>query len=130
METLLGQLRDSGIQQVNITTHFQPEKITDYFGSGEDFGVQLNYINEENPLGTGGALGLLPAPTEPMLVINGDVLTQVNFRAMFSFHQENKADMSVAVRKYDFEVPYGVVESEGVQVKSLQEKPHMKFFVS
>ncbi|MBC8506124.1 MAG: nucleotidyltransferase family protein [Chloroflexi bacterium] len=130
METLLGQLRDAGIRQASVTTHFQAKKITDYFGDGEDFGVRLNYVNEKQPLGTGGALGLIPQPSEPILVINGDVLTQINFRAMLSFHQKNHADMSVAVRKYDFEVPYGVVESDGVRVTNLQEKPHMKFFVN
>jgi dTDP-glucose pyrophosphorylase/CBS domain-containing protein len=130
MEVLLEQLRDSGIRNVSVTTHFKPEKISDYFGDGKKFGVNLNYINEEHPLGTGGALGLLQRPSEPLLVINGDVLTQVDFRAMYAFHQEYKADLTLAVRQYDFEVPYGVIESNGVFVKGIQEKPRFNFFVN
>jgi dTDP-glucose pyrophosphorylase len=130
MEVLLEQLRDSGIRNVNVTTHFHPEKITDYFGDGRDFGVELTYVNEASPLGTGGALGLMPRPSEPLLVINGDVLTQVNFRSMYAFHQENKADLTLAVRQYDFEVPYGVVECDGVFVKTIREKPSYNFFVN
>lgn len=130
MEVLLEQLRDSGIHNVNVTTHYRPEKITDYFGDGKKFGVELNYVNEESPLGTGGALGLIPKPLDPLLVINGDVLTQVDFRAMFAFHQENKADLTLAVRQYEFEVPYGVIDCEGVLVKGIQEKPRYNFFVN
>lgn len=130
MEVLLEQLHDSGIKRINVTTHYRPEKITEYFGNGEAMGVELNYVNEEEPLGTGGALGLIPQPSEPMLVINGDILTRVNFRTFLAFHQENHADMTVGVRKYEFEVPYGVVECDGVQVRSLREKPRMDFFVN
>lgn len=130
MEVLLEQLRDSGIRNVSVTTHFRPEKISDYFGDGKKFGVDLNYVNEEHPLGTGGALGLIPKPSEPLLVINGDVLTQVDFRAMYMFHQEYKADLTLAVRQYDFEVPYGVIECDGVRVKGIQEKPSFNFFVN
>jgi len=130
MEVLLEQLHDSGIRHVNITTHYRPEKITEYFGNGESMGVELNYVNEQEPLGTGGALSLIPQPTEPMLVINGDILTRVNFRTFLAFHQENHADMTVAVRKYEIEVPYGVVDCDGVQVRGLREKPRMDFFVN
>jgi dTDP-glucose pyrophosphorylase/CBS domain-containing protein len=130
MELLLEQLRDSGIRNVSVTTHFRPEKISEYFGDGKRFGVELSYINEEHPLGTGGALGLLAKPSDPLLVINGDVLTQVNFRAMYAFHREYDADITLAVRQYGFEVPYGVVERDGVFVKSIQEKPFLNFFVN
>lgn len=130
MEVLLEQLHDSGIRNVSVTTHFRPEKISDYFGDGKKFGMELSYINEENPLGTGGALGLLAKPSEPLLVINGDVLTQIDFRAMYAFHQDHEADLTLAVRQYDFEVPYGVVESNGVFVRKIQEKPQFNFFVN
>lgn len=130
MEVLLEQLRDSGIRNVNVTTHFKPEVISNYFGDGKKFGVDMNYIKEEHPLGTGGALGLLAKPSEPLLVINGDVLTQVDFRAMYAFHREYKADITLAVRQYDVDVPYGVIESDGVFVKGLREKPRFNFFVN
>ena len=130
MEIIINQLRHAGIRQVNITTHFQRDKIKSHFGDGHNHGVVLNYIDEETPLGTAGALGLMPLPTEPMLVINGDILTDVDFKAMLEFHRDHRAEMTIAVRKYDLEVPYGVVESEGVNVHRLTEKPQFSFFVN
>jgi len=130
MERIIEQLREVGIRQINITTHYKPEKIVDYFGDGSDFGVELNYVTEDHPLGTAGALGLMEKPDNPLLVINGDILTQMNFRAMLAYHQEHKADLTVAVRKYDLKVPYGVVESDGVFVRELVEKPSHRFFVN
>ena len=130
MERVIEQLRQVGIRRMNITTHFKPEKIMEHFGDGRAFGVELNYVDEKQPLGTGGALGLMPLPNEPVLVINGDILTQVDFRAMLNFHQENHADMTVAVRRYEMQVPYGVIECEGVQVRGLQEKPEVGFLVN
>jgi Nucleoside-diphosphate-sugar pyrophosphorylase involved in lipopolysaccharide biosynthesis/translation initiation factor 2B, gamma/epsilon subunits (eIF-2Bgamma/eIF-2Bepsilon) len=130
MERVIEQLRQVGIRRVNVTTHYKPEKISDHFGDGSAYGVELNYVNEDKPLGTGGALGLMDAPTEPMLVINGDILTQVDFRAMLAYHRENRADMTVAVRQYDIKVPYGVIECEGSRVCALKEKPQMHFLVN
>lgn len=130
MERIIKQLREAGIRQVNVTTHHKPEKIIDYFGDGRSLGVELNYVNEDRPLGTVGALGLMKAPQEPVLVINGDILTQMNFRAMLAYHQEHKADLTVAVRKYDLNVPYGVVENDGAFVQGLVEKPSLSFFIN
>jgi len=130
MEHIIAQMRGAGIRQVNVTTHFQPEKIRAHFGDGQGFGVSLNYVEEDSPLGTAGALGLMTAPDEPLLVINGDILTQVDFRAMISFHRETGADLTLGVRRYDFQVPYGVIETNGAMVKSLQEKPALNFLVS
>lgn len=130
MERVIEQLRQAGVRRVNVTTHYKPEKIIEHFGDGHAFGVELNYMNEEEPLGTGGALGMMPAPKEPVLVMNGDILTQVNFRAMFAFHQEHKADLTVGVRRYEMQVPYGVIECEGAQVRQLHEKPQVGFLVN
>jgi len=130
MELLIEQLRKVGIRRVNVSTHYKPEKISDHFGDGSAFGVELNYVNEDKPLGTGGTLGLMDAPKEPTLVINGDILTQIDFRAMLAYHRENRADMTVAVRQYDIKVPYGVVECEGSRVCALKEKPQIHFLVN
>ena len=115
---------------MHVTTHYQAEKIVDHFGDGGSFGVNIEYLKEETPLGTGGALGLLEKPTEPVLVINGDVLTHVDFRAMFAFHKDHGAEMTVCVRRYAVQVPYGVVECEGGYVHGLKEKPSLSFFVN
>jgi dTDP-glucose pyrophosphorylase/CBS domain-containing protein len=130
MELLIEQLRQAGIQRVNVATHYMAEKIIEHFGDGRDFGVELNYVTESRPLGTAGALGLMQAPQEPLLVINGDILTHMDFRAMLAYHQEHEADLTVGVRKYDLNVPYGVVESDGAFVQGLVEKPLLSFFVN
>jgi dTDP-glucose pyrophosphorylase/CBS domain-containing protein len=130
LELIVEQLQQAGIRRVNVTTHYKPEKIVEHFGDGHAFGVELNYVNEDLPLGTGGALGLMPMPQEPLLVINGDILTQVNFRAMLAYHQEQQADVTVAVRRYEMQVPYGVIECDGPHVRRLKEKPQLGFLVN
>ena len=130
LEIIIKQLREAGIRQVKVTTHHRPEKITEHFGDGRDFGVELSYVEEDRPLGTVGGLGLAAPPTDTTLVINGDILTQVDFRAMLVYHREHQADLTVAVRHYDIEVPYGVVDCEGPVVRGVSEKPVMGFFVN
>lgn len=130
LEIIIGQLREAGIRAVTVTTHHQPEKIEAHFGDGRNFGVALSYVEEGRPLGTGGGLGLLEAPKDTMLVMNGDILTQVDFRAMLAYHREHQADLTLGVRHYDFKVPYGVVECDGPVVRRLSEKPVVDFFVN
>lgn len=130
MEIIIGQLRDAGIKHVHVTTYHNGDKITDYFGDGKDFGINIAYVAEDRPLGTAGALGLMEPPQETILVINGDILTQVDFRSMLAFHHEQHADLTVAVRPYEVQVPYGVVESEGTSVRCLTEKPRLTFLVN
>ena len=130
MELILDQLRRAGIQQVNISTHYLPEKIKEHFGDGQSWGVNLNYVKEDRPLGTAGALGLMDAPNSPLLVINGDIVTTVDFKAMLKYHRKHHADLTVGVRQYDLEVPYGVLECEGRHVRRLREKPKYNFLVN
>lgn len=130
LEHIIGQLQQTGITCVNVSTHYKPEKIMEHFGDGRAFGVDLQYVNEDLPLGTGGALGLMSPPSQTQLVINGDILTQVDFRAMLAFHHDNRADMSVAVRRYEVHVPYGVIDCDGTRVIRLREKPLVPFLVN
>ncbi|MCJ7443544.1 MAG: nucleotidyltransferase family protein [Methanotrichaceae archaeon] len=130
MDHLITSLQNAGIRIVNITTHYKPDKIREYFRDGHDFGVKINYVSEDRPLGTAGGLGLMPAKDETLLVINGDILTQLNFRAMLDYHKESRADMTIAVRKYDLHIPYGIVECDGPKVHRVQEKPLFSFFVN
>jgi len=130
MEHIVEQLKDAGITQVHVTTHYLPEKIKDHFGDGSQFGVDLKYLCEETPLGTAGSLGLMDPPQDTLLVINGDILTRVDFSAMLAFHREQEALITVGVRKYDLAVPYGVVEGEGGFVTRLEEKPTVSLFVN
>jgi dTDP-glucose pyrophosphorylase len=130
MEFIVGQLRDVGVKHIHVATHYQAEKIMDHFGDGAAFGVKIDYVQETQPLGTGGALGLIQAPTETTLIINGDILTQVDFQSFHAFHVDHAAEMTVGVRRYDVQVPYGVVDCEGAKLTGLREKPQLSFFVN
>src|SRR5437660_1015185 len=129
LERILGQLRDAGIHRVNIATHFLADRIKEHVGDGSRLGVTVEYVSEDRPLGTAGALGLLEAPDEPMLVINGDILTRTDFRAMLHFHQDYKAAMTVGIKRYSVKVPFGVVQVRGADIAALEEKPVAQFFV-
>ena len=131
MEHIVDQLRDAGIQHVSVSTFYLADKIKDHFGNGRAFGVDLSYVQEDQPLGTAGALSLMKPSDEPILVINGDILTKVDFRAMLAYHREQKADMTVAVKKYEMSVPFGVVEADGsAMIRNLAEKPVYSFLVN
>lgn len=130
LELTIAQLRRAGIKEVNLTTHYLSETISQHFKNGEKFGVRLNYLQEEHPLGTAGGLKSLKHFDGTMLVINGDVLTGVPFDAMLDFHRSYRADLTIGVRKYDVQVPFGVVECEDVHVARLQEKPSLSFFIN
>ncbi|RME47231.1 MAG: nucleotidyltransferase, partial [Deltaproteobacteria bacterium] len=129
-EWTIEQLKNAGICRVNVTTHYKKERIIEHFGNGEDFGVDIRYVAEDQPLGTAGALSLLERSKEPLLVINGDILTHVDFRAMHDFHREHEADMTVAVRPHEYRIPYGVVETRGVEIAAIREKPVIRHFIS
>lgn len=130
MERIVQQLGQIGIRRVHITTHYLADKIKDHFGDGKEFGVDLEYVTEESQLGTAGGLALLPTPDSPLLVINGDILTHLDFRSMHNFHREHSADLTVAVRQYEVQIPYGVVEEEGGYIRQIIEKPIKKYFVN
>jgi NDP-sugar pyrophosphorylase family protein len=129
LERIIAQLRDAGIRHVNLTTHYRAGTIAKHFGDGRQFGVEIEYVSEEQPLGTAGALGLVEHDG-PTLVMNGDILTGIDFRAMHAFHDEHEADMTVAVRAYEFRVPYGLVAVEGEDVVAIEEKPLVRSFVN
>lgn len=130
MERMINQLGKSGISSVRITTHYLKEKISSHFGNGSEYGMDLSYVDEEKPMGTAGALRLMERPSGPTLIVNGDVLTDLDFRALHSFHQQYRAIMTMAVRDYTLTVPYGVVESDGVLVKRVAEKPRHNCFIN
>jgi dTDP-glucose pyrophosphorylase/CBS domain-containing protein len=130
LEVIVGQLHQAGIRRVNLATHYRADLIERHFGDGERFGLAIQYVNEDQPLGTAGALALLGASNEPLLVINGDILTDVNVAAMFDFHRSNQADLTMAVRPFEIQVPYGVVETAGVAVTRVDEKPVIRSLIN
>ena len=130
LELTIERLRQAGIRRVHLTTHYKGEVIEQYFKDGRNFGVEIQYVKETMPLGTAGGLGLIGATDEPLLVINGDVLTHIDFRSMLNFHRENHGHMTVAVKKYEFRVPYGAIETDEELVTNLIEKPVYSLFVN
>lgn len=130
LEHLVSKLRAAGIQHVNISTHYRAESIVDHFHDGKDFGVVIEYVDEDRPMGTAGSLAKTSVGTFPLLVVNGDILTSVDFRAMLEFHREHLADMTVAVQQYEVRIPYGVITTDGVAAIRIIEKPTLRHFVN
>jgi NDP-sugar pyrophosphorylase family protein len=130
LELTIQQLRRSGIREVNLTTHYLSDSIKDHFGDGERFGVRLSYLQENHPLGTAGGLRQMQRPDGPFVVINGDILTGLPFHEMLAYHRQHRAVMTVGVRKYEMQVPFGVVECEDLRITGVQEKPSFGFFIN
>ena len=132
LETILNQFVESGFHNFFISTHYKAEMLRDYFGDGERWGVSIKYVHEETPLGTAGALGLLPndAADLPIIMMNGDLLTKVNFGHLLEFHNERKNIATMCVCKYDIQVPYGVIEQDGDMISNIIEKPIHNFFIN
>ena len=98
--------------------------IEKHFGNGEKLGVKIEYVRENTPLGTAGALNLLtPIPNLPFVVTNGDVITDIQYGAMLDFHERQNAVGTMAIRLYEWENPYGVVVTEGNEIIGYEEKP-------
>lgn len=131
LENLIDTFSDHGFRRFYISVHYKFEIIKEYFGDGSAFGVEIEYLEEEKPLGTAGCLSMIPEIlAEPFFVINGDILTAVNFEELLAFHQQNLADGTMCVRKYDVQIPYGVVNISGRDILSLSEKPVHSFHVN
>jgi len=131
LQTIVEKFAEYGYINIVMCVNYKSHVIQDYFGDGREFGVNIEYILEEQRMGTAGALSLLKEkPTEPFFVMNGDLLTNVNFEHLHDFHIENNAIGTMCVREYDFQVPYGVVNMNGSKILSIEEKPTHSFFVS
>jgi len=132
LETVLLSFINSGFQRFYISTHYFPEMIREYFGDGSKWGVLIEYVHENEPLGTAGALGLLPKdlPDLPIIVMNGDILTKVDIEGLLDFHYVNNANATMCVREYEIKIPYGVVESEGNSIINMVEKPTQRFHIN
>jgi dTDP-glucose pyrophosphorylase len=132
LETLLTQFAGAGFYNIYISTHYMPEQITNYFGDGTKWGVNIKYVYEDIPLGTGGALGLLPKdiPHLPLIMINGDVLTTVDLQKLLDFHNGTSGIATMCVREYEYQIPYGVIEGVDNRILSMIEKPTQRFFVN
>ena len=131
LETILDRCKEAGFHQFYLSVNYLKQQIIDHFGDGSRWGIKIEYLEESQPLGTAGALKLLPPNLSlPFLVLNGDVLTQVPYSAMLRFHEEHEAFATVSVKEHETVIPYGVVETKGTLVSGFQEKPTLTHFVN
>jgi len=131
LETILANFIAQGFSRFFISVNYKSELIKDHFGDGSQWGVQIEYLHESKRLGTAGALSLLPEkPLLPLIVMNGDLLTKVDFGQLLDFHQEHRAAATMCVQEYHFEVPYGVVSVDGHRLLAISEKPVHRYFVN
>jgi len=132
LENILEQFIAAGFHNFYISTHYKAEMVREHFGDGGDWNVTIEYVHEDKPLGTAGSLGLLSKKISrlPILMMNGDLLTKIDFEQLLNFHLEEKGDATMCVREYDFQVPYGVIKADGYRIISIEEKPINKFFIN
>jgi NDP-sugar pyrophosphorylase family protein len=131
LEVIIRQLRGYGFDKVTILTGHLAELIQAYFGHGERWGIEIDYVREETPLNTAGALKLVARPAADVLVMNGDILTTMNYRELYQRHLEKGAEATVATVRREHRVDFGVIESDGSGFLSgYREKPVLDYVVS
>jgi dTDP-glucose pyrophosphorylase len=131
LEIILEQCIRAGFSRFYISVNYLKEQISEYFEDGSKWGVSISYLEEDHALGTAGALGLLPRiPTEPFLLVNGDVLSRVSFKNLIRFHMEQGAIATVGVREHNTQIPFGVLKIRGSEVLDLEEKPLLNHYVN
>lgn len=131
LEIILEQCVEAGFHEFYFSVNYLKDQIKDYFLHGDRWGVKIHYLEETEPLGTAGALSLLPETlNESFLVLNGDVLTKVDFSKLLRFHEEHAAAATVCVREHSVQIPYGVVKLDDLSVLSLEEKPTYNHYVN
>lgn len=129
--TILTRLRRHGIRRVFLAVNHLADQIRQYAGDGAAFDLSLSYLEERDVLGTAGALSLLPEkPALPLIVMNGDLLTSVNFGNLLDFHVASHRAMTVCIREGRFQVPYGVVTARGNDLIDIVEKPEQEVFIN
>lgn len=124
LEHIIERARSEGFQRFAICVHYLGHMIEDYFGDGSRWGIRIDYVRETTPLGTAGAIGLLePRPGSAFLVSNGDVLTDIRYGELLDFHRRYGAAATMAVRQHEWQHPFGVVHTRGVDITGMEEKP-------
>lgn len=130
LELIIRRLHSLNINEVVLAIGYGAELIKAYFNNGEKFNVNIKYIQETKALGTAGPLRLIKGLKEPFMVMNGDILTKLNFLDMLAYHKKNGAEITVAVKKYTNQLPFGTLAISGQQILDIKEKPVTKHFIS
>lgn len=131
LETIIRSFTAQGYKRFFLSVNYKSDMIRNHFGDGSRIDARIEYIEEQTQMGTAGALGLLPErPPAPMIVMNGDLLTSVNYRSLMQFHRDHDAKATMCAREYSFQVPYGVLDTDGHRLTGIVEKPVQSFFVN
>jgi len=131
LETIIESFSRHGFRNFLLSVNYRAEQIHEYFGDGRKLGVSIKYLSEKKRLGTAGALSLVSQkPLTPFVVMNGDLLTGLNFEHLLNYHVHARADATMCVRDYEFQVPFGVVQTEGARITTIEEKPSHQFYVN
>jgi dTDP-glucose pyrophosphorylase len=124
LEHIIDRAKLEGFNQFVLAIHYLGHMIEEYFGNGEFLGVHIEYLREKSALGTAGALSLLdPTPGEPFVVTNGDVITDIRYGELLDFHIRQTATATMAVRVHEWQHPFGVVQTQGIEIVGFEEKP-------
>lgn len=131
LERIVLHLVGCGISTIYLAVHYLSEVIRDHFGDGAEYGCEIRYLEEREPLGTAGALSLMPErPERALLVMNGDLITQEDVGAILDTHARAANDMTCCLTSYSVQVPFGVASVSGDRVIGLEEKPSRRFLVN
>lgn len=123
LQHILERAIGDGFSDFYFSIHYLGNVIEDYFADGSRWGVRIRYLREETPLGTAGALSQLPTRNAPVVVTNGDVLTDIHYSEMLDFHLQHRAAATMAVKRHEWQNPFGVVKTEGLTIVGFEEKP-------
>jgi dTDP-glucose pyrophosphorylase/predicted transcriptional regulator len=131
LETIFESFVDQNFHKFYISVNYKAHAIKEHFGDGMKWNVEIRYLEEEAQLGTSGALQLIPEkPDLPLVIMNGDLLTHVNFQDLLDYHQGHDAKATMCVREYGLQVPFGVVDIKDNKIQDIDEKPLQRFFVN
>ncbi|MFZ2157764.1 MAG: nucleotidyltransferase family protein [Bradyrhizobium sp.] len=131
LEHIIERAKAEGFGRFILAVHYLGHMIEEHFGDGSRFDVQIDYLHEESPLGTAGAISLFEArPDAAFVVSNGDVLTDIRYGELLDFHFRHAAAATMAVQRYEWQHPFGVVQTEGVEIVGFEEKPTVRTYVN
>jgi dTDP-glucose pyrophosphorylase len=131
LQLIIEQFRRAGVSRFVLSVNYRAEVIKEYFKDGSDFEVAIEYLQETERLGTAGCLSLLPqVPTEPVFVMNGDVLTDLDPHDLLRHHRETGAAVTVCLHEHQFAIPYGVIRARDGRVQAIEEKPNVAYSIS
>ena len=131
LEIIIERCISSGLKNFYISVYYLKQHIKDYFGDGSQWGISITYLEEDKPLGTAGSLSLIKKKfMDPALVINGDILTRVDYPQLLRYHNDNSAAVTMCINDYKSQIPFGVVKVQENDFIEMQEKPVVSHYIN